>query len=57
MQPTAQNVDALRIVVMLAAAAIVAFWRTALKLLVIIAIAVMGYGVIMLWQNTHHIAG
>jgi uncharacterized membrane protein len=57
MQPTVQNADAFPILIMLAAAAIVAFWRTALKLLIVIVIAAIGYGVVMLWQNTHHVAG
>jgi len=57
MQPTVQNADAFPILMMLAAAAIVAFWRTALKLLIMILIAAIGYGVIMLWQSTHHVGG
>jgi hypothetical protein len=57
MQPTVQNADAFPILVMLAAAAIVAFWRTTLELLLVIVIAAIGYGVIMLWQNAHHVAG
>ena len=57
MQPTVQNADAFPILVTLAAAAIVAFWRTALKLLLITVIAAIGYGMIMLWQNAHHVTG
>jgi hypothetical protein len=54
MQPTVQNADAFPMLAMLAAAAIVAFWRTALKLLLIAVIAAIGYGVIMIWENVRH---
>jgi hypothetical protein len=57
MQPTVQNADVFPILVTLAAAAIVAFWRTALKLLVMLAIAAVGYGLIVLWQSMHRVAG
>lgn len=57
MQSTAQNADAIRTLVILAAVAIVAFWRTALKLLMVIVIAAISYGIIVFWQNMHHIAG
>jgi hypothetical protein len=57
MQPTVHNGDALLILVVLGAAAIVAFWRTALKLLIMMVIAAVCYGLIMLWQNMHHVAG
>ncbi len=57
MQSTAQHAEAIRMLVILAAVAIVAFWRTALRLLMVIVIATISYGIIVFWQNTHHIAG
>jgi hypothetical protein len=57
MQPTIQNADAIRVLVILAAVVITAFWRTALKLLIAITIAATGYGVVMLWQTMYHAAG
>lgn len=56
-----QEVEATRIAVLLTAIAIVAFWRTVIKgviMLVSIAIiATLGYAAIMVWQDMHHIAG
>jgi glucan phosphoethanolaminetransferase (alkaline phosphatase superfamily) len=47
------------IIVLLFAMAIVAFWRTVIKYLIMIAatavIATLGYGAVMMWQNMHHI--
>ncbi len=56
-----QEVEATRIVVLLAAIAIVAFWRAVIKCAIVLVstaiIATLGYGAIMIWQSTHHIAG
>ncbi|MGO8957323.1 MAG: hypothetical protein ACLQFR_08155 [Streptosporangiaceae bacterium] len=61
MQAAAQNADAVRILVLLAAIAIVAFWRLVLRLVIILVaaavIAGIGYGAIALWQGVHHVAG
>lgn len=61
MQAAAQHAEAARILVLLAAIAIVAFWRTLLRLVIIfivtVTIAVIGYGAIAVWQNMHHITG
>jgi hypothetical protein len=56
-----QELEATRITVLLAAIVIVAFWRTLIKCVIVLAsvavIATMGYGAIMIWQSTHHITG
>jgi hypothetical protein len=61
MQPVVQQAEATQIIVLLAAIAIVAFWRTVIKWLIMLAsiaiIATLGYGVAMILQSTHHIAG
>jgi len=62
MQAAVQEVQGTQIAVVLAAIAIVAFWRTILKCLVVLAaiaiIAALGYGAVVVWQSTHHhIAG
>ena len=58
MHVPAQEVNAVRIAVVLIAIAIVASWRTAVKWLIAMALAALaaalGYGLIMIWQNTHH---
>jgi uncharacterized membrane protein len=61
MQAAAQNADAVRILVLLGAIAIVAFWRSLLKLLIVLAaaaaIAGIGYGAIAVWQSIQHVSG
>jgi hypothetical protein len=61
MQSPIQEVEATQIIVLLTAIAIVAFWRIVIKWLIALAstaiIATLGYGVIVIWQSTHHIAG
>jgi hypothetical protein len=61
MQAAAQNAEAVRIMALLAAIAIVAFWRTLLRLMIILmataVIAVIAYGAIAVWQNMHHVTG
>jgi hypothetical protein len=57
MQAAAQNAEGIRILVLLAAIAIIAFWRTAIRLvfvLVVTAIIVaIGYGAIAIYQTMH----
>jgi Tfp pilus assembly protein PilO len=57
MQAAAQNAEGIRVLVLLAAIAIVAFWRTAIRLvfiLVVTAIIVaIGYGAIAIYQTMH----
>jgi hypothetical protein len=61
MQAAAQNADAVRILVMVAAIAIVAFWRSLLKLVIVLVaaatIAGIGYGAIAVWQSMQHVGG
>jgi hypothetical protein len=49
------------VAVLLAAIAIVAFWRTVLMYVIMLVsvaiIATLGYGAIMIWQSMHHIGG
>lgn len=59
MQAAAQNAEGIRVLVLLGAITIVAFWRTAIRLVLILVItaiiAAIGYGAIVLYQNMHHI--
>jgi hypothetical protein len=61
MQASVQEAEATRIIVLLAAMAIVTFWRTVVKWLIAVAstaiIATLGFGLVMIWQSMHHIAG
>ena len=58
MHVPAQEVNAVRIAVLLVAIAIVASWRTAVKWLMAMALAALAaalvFGLIMIWQATHH---
>ncbi len=58
MQAPVQDVEAARIIVLLTAMAIVAFWRTAVQWLLILAstviITTVGFGLIAIWQAVHH---
>ena len=60
MQAAAQNAEGIRILVLLAAIAIVVFWRTVIRLVVILVgtvlIAAIGFGAIAIYQNMHHVA-
>ena len=60
MHASAQALEAAEIIVVLLAIIIVAFWRTAVKWLIVIAstaiIATLGFGLIMIWQTTQHTA-
>jgi hypothetical protein len=62
MQAAVQEVQGTQIAIVLGAIAIVAFWRTILKCMVMLVaiaiIAALGYGAVVIWQNMHHhIAG
>jgi len=61
MQAAAQNAEGVRVLVLLAAIAIIAFWRTAIRLLLILVatavIAAIGFGAIAIFQSMHHITG
>jgi hypothetical protein len=47
------------IIVLMTAIAIVAFWRTVVRWLIVLAstviIATFGFGLIMIWQTAHHV--
>jgi len=57
MQAAAQNAEGIRILVVLAAVAIIAFWRTAIRLVLILVvtgiIAAIGFGAIEIYQSVH----
>jgi hypothetical protein len=57
MQAAAQNADGIRILVLLGAIAIIAFWRTAIRLVLILVvtaiIAAIGFGAIEIYQSMH----
>jgi Tfp pilus assembly protein PilO len=59
MQAAAQNAEGIRVLVLLAAIAIMAFWRTAIRLVFILVvtaiIAAIGYGAIAIYQTMHTI--
>lgn len=61
MQAAVQEVQGTQIAIVLGAIAIVAFWRTILKCVVMLVaiaiIAALGYGAVALYQNMHHPAG
>jgi hypothetical protein len=58
MQAAVQEVQGTQIAILLGAIAIVAFWRTILKYVVMLVaiaiIAALGYGVVVVWQGMHH---
>ena len=57
MQAAAQNAEGIRILVLLAAIAIIAFWRTAIRLVFVLVVAAIivaiGYGAIAIYQTMH----
>ena len=61
MQAAAQNAEGIRVLVVLAAIAIIAFWRTAIRLVLILVvtaiIAAIGYGAFAIYQTVHHVPG
>ncbi|MGH3396266.1 MAG: hypothetical protein ACRDPO_16425 [Streptosporangiaceae bacterium] len=60
MQAAVQETEAVRILVVFAAISIVAFWRTVIRCLVVLAttvvIATLGFGAITIWHSMNHIA-
>lgn len=61
MHATTQNAEAILILVLLGAMAIVAFWKTVIKLIIAAVatatLAFLGYGAIMMWLSMHHMTG
>jgi hypothetical protein len=61
MQAAVQGAEGVRVLVLLAAMAVTVFWRTVLRLVLILVvtaiIAAIGYGAIMIFQNMHHATG
>jgi hypothetical protein len=59
MQVSVQEIEATRILVLLAAVAIVAYWRTIVAWLIVLAatavIATLGISLIVVWQLVHHV--
>ena len=57
MQAAAQNAEGIRILVLLGAVAIIAFWRTAIRLVLLLVvtgvIAAIGFGAIEIYQSMH----
>lgn len=57
MQAAAQNAEGIRVLVLLAAIAIIAFWRAAIRLIFILVvtaiIVAIGYGAIAIYQTMH----
>jgi hypothetical protein len=57
MQAAAQNAEGIRILIVLAAVAIIAFWRTAIRLVLILVvtaiIVAIGFGAIEIYQSMH----
>ena len=58
MQAAVQEVQGTQIAIVLGAIAIVAFWRTIHKCMVMLVaiaiIAALGYGAVVIWQGMHH---
>jgi len=61
MQAPVQEAEAIQVMVLLTAIVIVTYWRTLIRWLIVLAstaiIATFSYGLIAIWQTTHHIAG
>jgi hypothetical protein len=61
LQAQVHEVEATQIRVLLTAIAIVAFWRTVVRWLIVLVsiaiIATLDFCLIMIWQTTHHTAG
>jgi len=57
MQAAAQNAEGIRVLVLLVAVAIIAFWRTAIRLVLILVvtaiIVAIGFGAIEIYQSMH----
>jgi hypothetical protein len=60
-QTAAQDVESVQAAVLLAAVAVVVFWRPLIKYAIMAAavavIAALGYGAIVIWQDVHHVVG
>jgi hypothetical protein len=58
MQAALHQAQGTQLAVLIAALALVAFWRTVIKWVVILVattmIAALGYGAILIWQDMHH---
>ncbi len=61
MQAAIQNAEGIRLLVLLAAIAVVVYWRQVLRLVVILVvtaiIAAIGYGAIAIFEDMHRVAG
>jgi hypothetical protein len=57
MQAAAQNAEGIRVLVVLAAVAIIAFWKTAIRLVLVLVvtavIVAIGFGAIEIYQSMH----
>jgi hypothetical protein len=61
MQAPVQEVETAQVIVLMIAITVAACWRTVVRWLIVLAvtaiIATMGFGLIMIWQITHHMTG
>jgi hypothetical protein len=61
MQAAAQSAEAIRVLILLAAIAAAVFWRTMIRLVLMLVVAAIiagiGYGAIAIYQHMHHLAG
>ena len=61
MHAPVQEVETAQTIALVTAIAVVAFWRTVVRSLIVVAstaiIATLGFGVIMIWQAMHHMVG
>ena len=61
MQTPVQEVETAQVIVLAIAMTVAAFWRTVVRWLIVLVltaiIATMGFGLIMIWQVTHHMTG
>jgi hypothetical protein len=61
MQAAVQSAEGIRVLLLLAAIAVAAFWRTVLRLVLILVlttiIVAIGYGAIAIFQTMHHTIG
>jgi hypothetical protein len=56
-EETTQNLEAVRVAVVLSAAILVLFWRTAIKIVIMVlataVIALLGIGAVVLYESVH----
>jgi len=61
MQAAAQSAEAIRVLILLAAIAAATFWRTMIRLVLMLVVAAIiagiGYGAIAIYQHMHHLTG